>query len=250
MEEKVPNTKLRNARKNRNWTQQKVADGVGTTPLTVGRWERGEVFPTAHFRQELCNLFGMSLEDLGLAAEEQVPPPFQENSAEAGEADRETRQQTPVDQRPPREQEGETRARLVIIISVMFVLLIAGGIGVSYLISFIHPTIKPGGGWISPVGKIVKSKVDFAAYAYPTHAGDPAIDHVNFTLYWQGVDPRQWVIACVARKPIKKDIFACTANLSALKAPTGEIVISFDVYDKQGNHSNAPMGLHTVMYSP
>jgi transcriptional regulator with XRE-family HTH domain len=250
MEERVPNVKLRNARINRNWTQQKVADGVGTIPLMVGRWERGEVFPSAYYRQRLCELFGMSLEELGLTAEEHRPHPSTETDREAHEADRETPQHTPADEMTPPDQQNERRGRLTILIGIALVLLVASA-GAVYLISLTHPlAIKPGGGWMSPVGKTVKSKVYFAAYAYPTHQGEPAIDHVNFTIYWQGVDPRQWVPACTSYKPIKKDIFACTADLHALGAPAGEVRISFDVYDKQGNHNNAPNGVHTVTYSP
>jgi transcriptional regulator with XRE-family HTH domain len=70
MEEKVPNRKLRNARIGNNWTQQDVADRIGTTPLSVGRWERGEAFPSAYYRQQLCDLFGMSSEELGFTEEE------------------------------------------------------------------------------------------------------------------------------------------------------------------------------------
>ncbi len=88
----------------------------------------------------------------------------------------------------------------------------------------------------------------FAAYAYPTNKGDPAINHVDFTAYWQGVDPRRWVIACVARVPVQLDVFACDANLWLLGAPPGQIIISFDVYDRQGNVNFSPNGKHMVVY--
>src|SRR5947209_18877259 len=39
--------------------------------------------------------------------------------------------------------------------------------------------IKPGGAWISPGGKTIGDVIPFAAYAYPTHSGDPEIDHVK-----------------------------------------------------------------------
>ena len=70
MEEKVPNLKLRNARRRNNWKQQDVADRIGTTPLSVGRWERGEAFPSAYYRKQLCDLFRMSPEELGFTEEE------------------------------------------------------------------------------------------------------------------------------------------------------------------------------------
>ena len=147
-------------------------------------------------------------------------------------------------------QRKQKRSRLFILVGIVLALLVTGGV-ITYLMYLAHPSaIKPGGGWISPIGKTVKGSIYFAAYAYPTHEGEPAIDHVNFTIYWQGVDPRKWVIACVSRKPFKKDIFSCIADLHALGIPAGEVTISFDVYDRQGNHNNSPNGPHTVTYSP
>ncbi len=175
------------------------------------------------------------------------PPPVSETTARA---DRETHQRTAADEMTTPGQREEKRSRLFIPVGIVLALLVAGGV-IAYVMYFAHPSaIKPGGGWISPMGKTVKRSISFAAYAYPTHEGEPAIDHVNFTVSWQGVDPRKWVIACVSRKPVKKDIFSCTADLHALGAPAGEVTISFDVYDRQGNHNNSPNGPHTVTYSP
>lgn len=249
MEEKVPNLKLRNARMRNNWKQQDVADRIGTISLTVGRWERGEAFPSAYYRRLLCDLFKMSPEELGLTEEEPVSQSYEKTDAETHEANKETRQRIPDEMTIPVRRK-QKRSRLFILIGIILALLVTGGV-ITYVIYLAHPSaIKPGGGWISPLGKTVKSRIYFAAYAYPTHEGEPAIDHVNFTVYWQGVDPRKWVIACVSRKPFKKDIFSCMADLHALGAPAGEITISFDVYDKQGNHNNSPNGPHTVTYSP
>jgi tetratricopeptide (TPR) repeat protein/transcriptional regulator with XRE-family HTH domain len=61
-----PNQKLRYERQRRAWSQQEVADMVGTTPLNVGRWERGVTYPGPHFRQKLCEVFGKSPQELGL----------------------------------------------------------------------------------------------------------------------------------------------------------------------------------------
>lgn len=41
----IPNRKLRRERERRAWSQQNLADKVGTTPLNVGRWERGVTIP-------------------------------------------------------------------------------------------------------------------------------------------------------------------------------------------------------------
>ncbi len=248
MEEKVPNLKLRNARRRNNWKQQDVADRIDTTPLSIGRWERGEAFPSAYYRQQLCDLFRMSPEELGFA-EELLSQSFDKTDTETHEADKETHQRIPDDMAIP-VQRKQKRSRLFILVGIVLALIVTSGV-ITYVMYFAHPSaIKPGGGWISPIGKMVKSRIYFAAYAYPTHEGEPAIDHVNFTVYWQGADPRKWVIACVSRKPFKKDIFSCIADLHALGIPAGEVTISFDVYDRQGNHNNSPNGSHTVTYSP
>ncbi|HYU74322.1 MAG TPA: helix-turn-helix transcriptional regulator [Ktedonobacteraceae bacterium] len=250
MEEKVPNLKLRNARTRNNWKQQDVADRIVTTPLSVGRWERGEAFPSAYYRQQLCDLFGMSPEELGFTEEEEpLSQSFDKTDTETHEADKETHQRIADDTTLP-VQRKEKRNRLFILVGIVLALIVTSGV-ITYVMYLAHPSaIKPGGGWISPIGKTVKRSIYFAAYAYPTHEGEPAIDHVNFTVYWQGADPRKWVIACVSRRPFKKDIFSCTADLHALGVPAGEVTISFDVYDRQGNHNNSPTGPHTVTYSP
>ena len=249
MEEKVPNLKLRNARMRNNWKQKDVADRIGTTPLSVGRWERGEAFPSVYYRKRLCDLFRMSPEELGFTEEELLSQSFDKTDTETREAAKETHQRIPDDMTIP-VQRKQKRSRLFILVGIVLALLVTGGV-ITYVMYLDHPSaIKPGGGWISPIGKTVKSRIYFAAYAYPTHEGEPAIDHVNFTIYWQGVDPRKWVIACVSRKPFKKDIFSCIADLHALGIPAGEVTISFDVYDRQGNHNNSPNGPHTVTYSP
>jgi tetratricopeptide (TPR) repeat protein/transcriptional regulator with XRE-family HTH domain len=61
-----PNEQLRQERIRHNWRQQDVADHVGTTVVTVNRWERGGQQPSAYFRVKLCALFGKSAEELGL----------------------------------------------------------------------------------------------------------------------------------------------------------------------------------------
>lgn len=68
--EAVPNTLLRAARHRRNWTQQILADQLGTTPLAINRWEQGKAVPSAYFRTRLCDLFNLSEEELGLAQRE------------------------------------------------------------------------------------------------------------------------------------------------------------------------------------
>lgn len=60
------NEKLKQERILRNWRQREVADMLGTTMVTIRRWEQGRQQPGAFFRTKLCNLFGKSAEELGL----------------------------------------------------------------------------------------------------------------------------------------------------------------------------------------
>lgn len=60
------NQKLRYERLRRGWTQLDLADKIGTTPLNVGRWERGITSPGPYLRQKLCEVYEKSLEELGL----------------------------------------------------------------------------------------------------------------------------------------------------------------------------------------
>ena len=61
---------LKQERKKRNWTQRYLADQVGVDSQTVGRWERGETKPFPIYRQELCKIFDMTSEELGLSQNE------------------------------------------------------------------------------------------------------------------------------------------------------------------------------------
>ena len=59
--------RLSTERLRRHWSQLEVADQIGTTPGNVSRWERGITSPGPYFRTKLCELFGMSARELGLA---------------------------------------------------------------------------------------------------------------------------------------------------------------------------------------
>ncbi|HET8846403.1 MAG TPA: NB-ARC domain-containing protein, partial [Ktedonobacteraceae bacterium] len=69
------NDRLRQERVHHNWRQQDLADLLGTTVLTIKRWEGGKQQPSAYFRARLCTLFGKSAEELGLLPEIQPIPP-------------------------------------------------------------------------------------------------------------------------------------------------------------------------------
>ncbi len=81
IQEKKPNHLLRQAREQRGWSQERLAQELEISTQTVSRWERGTAFPYPHFREKLGMLFGESMEALGLIQEtgddelEDVPHP-------------------------------------------------------------------------------------------------------------------------------------------------------------------------------
>jgi tetratricopeptide (TPR) repeat protein/transcriptional regulator with XRE-family HTH domain len=61
---------LKKARERHGWSQDHLAREIGTDSFTVSRWERGVSLPSPHFRQRLCELFGLSIVELGLVPSE------------------------------------------------------------------------------------------------------------------------------------------------------------------------------------
>lgn len=64
-----PRKQLTSERLRRSWSQQELAERLGTTPENVSRWERGVTFPRPYYRQKLCDLFQKNAEELGLFLE-------------------------------------------------------------------------------------------------------------------------------------------------------------------------------------
>ena len=72
------NDLLRQERQRRGWSRAHIAEEIGIAdPKTIGRWERGDAFPSAYFLQKLCSLFCMAAEDLGLWHRESLAEPDQ-----------------------------------------------------------------------------------------------------------------------------------------------------------------------------
>jgi transcriptional regulator with XRE-family HTH domain len=63
--EKKPNNILRRERQLRGWSQQKIAELVGTSEDVVSRWERGERKPSPFYQEKFCVLYGKNAEELG-----------------------------------------------------------------------------------------------------------------------------------------------------------------------------------------
>ena len=116
------------------------------------------------------------------------------------------------------------------------------------------PTAAPPGGvWISPDdGSQQVMTIHAAAHAYPSKAGQPAIDHVNFTVWWPALGTKSgpWKTACTVRPPKSGDEYACDFDPLDLGAPAGQLSVSFDVYDTAGGSSLSPNGERTVQWTP
>ena len=61
----IPNNLLKNQRLKKQWTQAYVAKMVGTTYVTMCRWENGITIPSLYYRKRLCELFDTSPQELG-----------------------------------------------------------------------------------------------------------------------------------------------------------------------------------------
>ena len=62
-------SRLKREREQRGWTQSKVAEQLGTTQITVSRWENSTTVPTPYYRQKLAELFGKSIQELGFISD-------------------------------------------------------------------------------------------------------------------------------------------------------------------------------------
>lgn len=63
------NEKLIQARLECKWSQADVAGKIGTTSISVSRWERGITLPSPYFKEKLCQLYGKTERELGLVKE-------------------------------------------------------------------------------------------------------------------------------------------------------------------------------------
>ncbi len=70
---------LKHLRQEKLWSQAELASRIGTTPVSVGRWENNITRPNLHFQQQLCEIFAKSPEELGFLPQ---PEPEHEESYE------------------------------------------------------------------------------------------------------------------------------------------------------------------------
>src|SRR5947209_10822090 len=67
-------SRLKREREQRGWTQSELAERIGTTQINVSRWENGVTTPSPYYRQRLGELFGKSIQELGLIPESSEEP--------------------------------------------------------------------------------------------------------------------------------------------------------------------------------
>lgn len=143
-----------------------------------------------------------------------------------------------------------TAALLLALVPVL--LALRGGLGRDTTV--IVASVHPGGVWLSPgdgdVVDALSGPIQFAARAYPTTPGDPAIAYVQFTVSWGGRPPGPWLVACRATRPSHDDVYACAWDPVAAGAPPGPLHISFDVYDRArpAHVTLAPNGVHGLSF--
>ncbi|HJT54856.1 MAG TPA: helix-turn-helix domain-containing protein, partial [Ktedonobacteraceae bacterium] len=76
-------TILKRERLHRGWSQENLAEQIGSTEKTVSRWERGQTqMPGPYLRQKLAQVFNKSIEDLGLLLDPEEVPETEEIKAE------------------------------------------------------------------------------------------------------------------------------------------------------------------------
>ena len=76
--------RLRCERERLNWSQERLAEVVGTTARSINRWEQGKVIPQPHYREQLCQVLNLSTEALFSTSfeknheycENRLPPPL------------------------------------------------------------------------------------------------------------------------------------------------------------------------------
>jgi len=81
---------LKHFRRDKLWSQAELAHLVGTTPVSVGRWEKNLTRPNLHFQRQLCEVFGKSPEELGF-----VPQSEHGDTSQSTDQPQETEQGQP-----------------------------------------------------------------------------------------------------------------------------------------------------------
>jgi transcriptional regulator with XRE-family HTH domain len=69
----------------RGWTQEELAEHIGTTSVTVSRWESGVTSPNRYFQKQLSDIYDKSIQELGLLQIEDSKPPVNARASPNGQ---------------------------------------------------------------------------------------------------------------------------------------------------------------------
>ena len=64
--------RIRQQRERLNWSQERLAESVGATKMSVRRWEHDTVLPQPYYREQLCRVFNVTSEMLFGSQEAEV----------------------------------------------------------------------------------------------------------------------------------------------------------------------------------
>ena len=65
--------RLRHERMLLNWSQEKLAEKLAVSVLSINRWENDKVLPQPYYREQLCKLFNKSPAELGFISQKDIP---------------------------------------------------------------------------------------------------------------------------------------------------------------------------------
>jgi len=180
-----PNHLLRTARKERGWTQRDVADRIGAPlALNVTRWEGGTAFPSAHYIEKLCQVFGRSAKELGLVQEEYGE--ILESIDDPGDANKDQDIPLPL---PPATH--RFTPKLIIFTGLALLIVIIGG---GLLYASWNATHRPlPKRIISPADTEATARAVATATVVATYPDPYPSDHKRLAFYDRLNEPYLWV---------------------------------------------------------
>lgn len=279
--------RLRCERERRGWSRDFVAQKVGSDVHTVGRWERGNTFPSPYYRQKLCELFEKNAEELGLIKEstdgsgepypDESPPDQQSQASPLSKEDIQattdnTVQEIPLPAAPiPVRQpapvpanQGHSIPKLMITLTAIIMVLIL--LFASWKLFASPPTSSTGHSPATPFPTtstgLIKTLWLSGRWIRPID-GQKVGDNIDFAAHAYTTSLNnppvarviftiyirgRWKGACTAYQLANSDVFQCSANLKSLGAIPGPLWVNFDVFDSMDRIKHSPNGSRSIIY--
>jgi len=110
--------RLRDERLQCRWSQQELADHLGTTPVTISRWENGASKPSPYFRLKLAKIFNKPLDEIiggldGESSNEQQADVSEQDSLLLNTTDKDVSKDIPTLSENEKEQALPTESMLL-----------------------------------------------------------------------------------------------------------------------------------------